>query len=62
MTQSETKYEIRLAKLRLALMKVDKIAVSHTKGGIGKAQAVARQAIDEDDNLKGKEDASFPYV
>jgi hypothetical protein len=61
-TLAETEYEVRLTKLRLALMEVDKIAVSHTKNGIGKAQAVARQAIDEDDQLKGNNNASRTYV
>ena len=40
----------RIEKLEAALREIDTIAINHTKGGIGKAQSIARKA------LEGKDD------
>jgi hypothetical protein len=36
----------RIEKLEAALREIDTIAINHTKGGIGKAQSIARKALD----------------
>jgi hypothetical protein len=43
-------YVDRIEKLEAALREIDKIAISHTKGGIVQAQFIARKA------LEGKDD------
>ena len=35
-----------IEKLEAALLEIDTIAVRHIKGGIGKAQIIARKALD----------------
>ena len=44
------KQDDRIAKLEAALREIDTIAIRHIKGGIGKAQIIARKA------LEGKDD------
>lgn len=39
----------RIEKLEAALLEIDKIAISHIKGGIGKAQLIARKALEGKD-------------
>jgi hypothetical protein len=41
-------YNGEIARLRGALATIDAIAVSHKKGGLGKAQQVARAALEPD--------------
>ena len=36
----------RIEQLEAALREIDTIAVSHTKGGIGKAQIIARKTLE----------------
>jgi len=41
--------QMRIEKLEAALREIDKIAISHTKGGIGQAQLIARKALEGKD-------------
>jgi hypothetical protein len=40
----------RIEQLEAALREIDKIAVNYTKGGLGKAQIIARKALDGKDD------------
>ena len=42
--------ERRIEKLEAALREIDTIAINHTKGGIGKAQSIARKAREGKDD------------
>ena len=39
----------RIKELEAALREIDTIAINHTKGGIGKAQSIARKALEGKD-------------
>jgi len=39
----------RIEQLEAALREIDTIAINHTKGGIGKAQSIARKALEGKD-------------